>query len=122
MRIFTYWQKMQLVVSLCQHKERRNYLENLAELRRKAGLTQEELGRKIGVSKWTILRWEKGYVNPDVDDINKIHAAIHDWKTKDFSITVRKGEIMIEWNEDPAVVEEIIGYLYKIMGGRNVNT
>lgn len=94
-------------------------MENLAELRRKAGLTQEELGRKIGVSKWTILRWEKGYSVPNLEDINKIHAAIHDWKTEDFSITVRKGEVLIEWNENPAVLKEIIGYLCKIMGGTN---
>lgn len=32
----------------------------IAELRRRAGLTQEALGKKIGVTNKTISRWENG--------------------------------------------------------------
>ena len=32
----------------------------IAELRRRAGLTQEALGEKIGVTNKTISRWENG--------------------------------------------------------------
>lgn len=34
--------------------------KEIKELRQKLGLTQEALARKLGVSYWTILRWENG--------------------------------------------------------------
>ncbi|MCP1638310.1 transcriptional regulator with XRE-family HTH domain [Streptococcus gallinaceus] len=39
----------------------------LKELRKQKGLTQDELAREIGVSKITVLRWEKGdrQIKPD---------------------------------------------------------
>lgn len=42
-------------------------MNRLKELRKKEGLTQEELAKKIGVSKITILRWENGerQIKPD---------------------------------------------------------
>lgn len=41
-----------------------NYLE-IKENRKKLGLTQEELGKKLGVSKRTIINYEKGEIIPD---------------------------------------------------------
>ncbi len=32
----------------------------IAELRRKAGLTQQQLGEKLGVTNKTVSRWENG--------------------------------------------------------------
>jgi XRE family transcriptional regulator len=42
-------------------------MNKLKELRKKEGLTQEELAKEIGVSKITILRWENGerQIKPD---------------------------------------------------------
>ncbi|MCO4495013.1 putative transcriptional regulator [Streptococcus infantarius subsp. infantarius] len=37
-----------------------NYTNNLKDLRKKAGYTQEELAKKIGISKRTLAYWEKG--------------------------------------------------------------
>lgn len=39
----------------------------LAQLRREAGLTQEALGRELGVTNKTVSRWENGNYLPDVD-------------------------------------------------------
>ena len=39
----------------------------IAELRRKKGLTQDALGKKIGVTNKTISRWENGNYMPDIE-------------------------------------------------------
>ena len=39
----------------------------IAELRRRAGLTQEALGEKIGVTNKTISRWENGDYMPNIE-------------------------------------------------------
>lgn len=44
----------------------------LFELRRKAGLSQEKLGEKIGVSRQAISNWETGSVVPDMVNIIKL--------------------------------------------------
>ena len=38
----------------------------IAELRRKKGLSQEELAEKIGVARQTISKWELGETSPDI--------------------------------------------------------
>lgn len=42
-----------------------------------AGLTQEEAGRRIGVSKDVISNWERGISYPDVIELRKIEEAYH---------------------------------------------
>lgn len=42
----------------------------LKELRNEKGMTQEQLGEKIGVSNKTISRWETGNYMPPVDCLN----------------------------------------------------
>lgn len=42
-----------------------NFHERLTELRRSKGLTQEELGTQIGVSRQTVSKWELGQSYPD---------------------------------------------------------
>ena len=39
----------------------------LSELRRERGITQEELGRELGVSNKTVSRWETGTYLPPVE-------------------------------------------------------
>lgn len=39
------------------------YVNNLKDLRKKAGVTQDELAKKIGISKRTLAYWEKGENN-----------------------------------------------------------
>ena len=38
----------------------------IMELRKKSGLTQEELAEKIGVARQTISKWELGETYPDI--------------------------------------------------------
>ncbi|WP_288802562.1 helix-turn-helix transcriptional regulator [uncultured Dialister sp.] len=42
-----------------------------------AGLTQEEAGQRIGVSKDVISNWERGISYPDVIELRKIEEAYH---------------------------------------------
>lgn len=43
--------------------------EKLIELRRKEGLSQEELGYKLNVTRQTISKWELGQTTPEMDKI-----------------------------------------------------
>ena len=44
----------------------------LKELRKKCGLTQTELGNKIGVTKSSISQYESGYHEPDLETVKHI--------------------------------------------------
>ena len=43
--------------------------ENLFELRRKAGLSQEELADRIGVSRQAVGKWENAAAVPELDKL-----------------------------------------------------
>lgn len=45
---------------------------SLAAARVNAGMTQEEIARKMHVSKNTILNWEKGRVSPGIPEIEML--------------------------------------------------
>ena len=65
----------------------------IAALRRQAGLTQESLGEKIGVSNKTISRWETGNYMPDIEMLQLL--------SKEFDVSIHEllaGERMS--NED----------------------
>ena len=49
----------------------------LKELRNENGMTQEQLGEKIGVSNKTISRWETGSYMPPVDCLNMLSNIYH---------------------------------------------
>lgn len=40
--------------------------ERIIQARKQAGLTQEQLGEKLGVSRQAVSKWESGQANPDV--------------------------------------------------------
>ena len=46
-----------------------NLGERIALLRKQAGLSQEQLGDKMGVSRQAVSKWESGQVNPDLQYI-----------------------------------------------------
>lgn len=52
----------------------------IALLRRQAGLTQEKLGEKLGVTNKTISRWENGNYMPDIEMLGLL--------AKEFSVSV----------------------------------
>ncbi len=49
----------------------------LKELRNENGMTQEQLGEKIGVSNKTISRWETGNYMPPVDCLHMLSELYH---------------------------------------------
>ncbi len=40
---------------------------NLKAARYQAGMTQEDAGKALGVSQWTISKWETGEIRPAVE-------------------------------------------------------
>ena len=46
--------------------------EKLMELRRKEGLSQEELGYKLNVTRQTVSKWELGQTTPEMDKLIEI--------------------------------------------------
>lgn len=49
--------------------------EQIANMRRAASLTQEELGTQVGVSRSLIAQWETGRSKPDGEQLTAIYAA-----------------------------------------------
>lgn len=54
--------------------------ENLIELRKKQGISQEELGDKLNVTRQTVSKWELGLTKPDIDKLAEM--------SKIFGVTV----------------------------------
>lgn len=48
----------------------------MGELRRERGLTQEELGEKLGVTNKTVSRWETGKYMPDIDKLLELAGLL----------------------------------------------
>lgn len=46
--------------------------ENLKQLRKNKGFTQEELADRLNVVRQTVSKWEKGYSVPDAEMLKKI--------------------------------------------------
>ena len=54
-----------------------NFGVRLKKLRKKAGLTQEELSETLGISYMTVRRWESGKSIPRIDEIRRIAQALN---------------------------------------------
>ena len=48
---------------------RQMYMLRLYEIRKSRGLTQKDVGDKIGVMNYTIANWEQGRSDPSVEDL-----------------------------------------------------
>lgn len=56
--------------------------ERIIRARKQAGLTQEQLGEALGVSRQAVSKWESGQANPDVTYVVKMCELFHlsaDW-------------------------------------------
>lgn len=56
--------------------------ERIALSRKKAGLSQEQLGEKLGVSRQAVSKWESGQTNPDVayvTEMCRLFGVSADW-------------------------------------------
>lgn len=54
-----------------------SFAKRLKQARKRQGLTQEELGKKSGLSTYTIQRYEYGKLNPKKDTVSKLAAALN---------------------------------------------
>lgn len=50
------------------------FYENLIELRKRNGLSQEELGYKLDVTRQTVSKWETGQTTPEMDKLIALSA------------------------------------------------
>ena len=51
--------------------------KNIMDLRKKNGLSQEELAEKIGVARQTISKWELGETSPDLKQAKELSKLFH---------------------------------------------
>lgn len=94
--------------------------ENLKNLRKAKGLSQEELAIKLNVVRQTISKWEKGLSVPDSEMLIKIAEAL------DTSVNVLlnetdKTEIKAEENEELKIIAEKLEMLNEQFAKRNEN-
>lgn len=52
-------------------------MSNIKSLRLQAGMTQEELATKIGVTQGAVWQWENSDVMPRTDKLLALAAALH---------------------------------------------
>ena len=50
---------------------------NIFNLRKKAGISQEELGEKIGVTRQTISNWELGETTPNPEQLKSLSKLLN---------------------------------------------
>ena len=72
--------------------------EKLINLRKKAGLSQEELGYKLNVTRQTVSKWELGQTTPEMDKLIEI--------SKIFNISV--DELKNDSNSNPIIEDQPI--------------
>lgn len=75
------------------------FQERLFELRRKAGLSQEELANLLGVTRQAVQKWEAGTSRPDMDNLN----ALADYFQVSLDYLVRGAEGSVPGWEQPVV-------------------
>lgn len=50
--------------------------ERIREIRKSMGLTQKQLGNKVGIAEQTIGQYERGTLNPKIETLVRIAAAL----------------------------------------------
>lgn len=53
------------------------FAEKLKSIRRKAGMSQEKLAEKLGVSRQAVTKWETDAGIPDISNIRAISDLFH---------------------------------------------
>lgn len=85
--------------------------EKLINLRKSAGLSQEELGNKLDVARQTVSKWELGETTPEMDKLVKM--------SKIFNITL--DELVKDENIEPQInntnTQKLAGMMIKILKG-----
>ncbi|MCQ2470401.1 MAG: helix-turn-helix domain-containing protein [Clostridia bacterium] len=77
------------------------FSENLKEMRKAKGYTQEELAIKLNVVRQTVSKWEKGLSVPDADILSKIADVL---ETK---VSILLGGTIVDETDKDAVAEQL---------------
>lgn len=79
----------------------------LVELRKKTGLSQEELAEKLGISRQSVSKWERAEASPDTDNLillSKIYGVSMD----DLLNTEQPVEEIVRDNKEAAAEQEVV--------------
>ncbi|MBO7404011.1 MAG: helix-turn-helix transcriptional regulator [Clostridia bacterium] len=82
--------------------------KNIAEIRKKRGLTQEELGAKLGVTNQAVSKWENQTSLPDVMLLPEIAAALGVTLNTLYGIEEKKEE-RVRADDFPEAAREMLG-------------
>lgn len=97
-----------------------NFAERLKELRTETGLTQEQLGERIGVQRMTIIRWEGGS-NPPSDENLLLLAQLFKTSTLYLRGDIDDRDMVLtdDWEETEELVrkadEELLLGVYRLL-------
>lgn len=78
--------------------------KELQELRKKVGLTQEELATRVGISQSLVARIENGQVNPSIITLKRILSVIEDQKQGAPSL-----RDLLKWKGQTTKMQQLIG-------------
>ena len=84
-----------------------SFSENLYNLRKKEGLSQEEFAEKIDVSRQTISKWEIGQTTPEMDKLIMI--------SKLFNVSIdelTENAVINENNNEPSSIKPKKKFLF----------
>ena len=88
----------------------------ISERRKYMGLTQEELSKKIGVSKSAIAKWETDGGLPDRDNLKKLSEVINVSVDELHRIISRTGsDDDMKLNITPDVIATLESYGYRVI-------
>jgi len=56
---------------------KKNFGDIIADLRKKEGLTQQELARKLNITDKAVSKWERGLSYPDITSLSKLAKTLN---------------------------------------------
>ena len=100
------------------------FSEKLYDLRKKGGLSQEQLAEQLGVSRQAVSKWESGKAIPESDTLVSISEYFHvtlDYLMKENDIADLESEPVVSMNNemprtDSGKVKRILGIIICISG------
>lgn len=66
----------EILIETQQHEARKEVIELFKNYRKELGMTQTELGRRIGIPQSNVTRFESGNYNPTLEFLVKTAAAM----------------------------------------------
>lgn len=98
--------------------------ERINLLRKKMGLSQEELANKIGVSRQAVSKWESGQSMPDLDKIialSDLFGVSTDYILKGTDVSYDEGSLNAETSKKIMISGAIIFALLTLMIAFSLN-